>query len=285
MFYTLETRRRVSFDAGLPVAGVAVHKVDQRRDSACAIPQGFPETWPCFATLTRITPEPAVEGGGSGHVIGLDDAVQIGLYDVSIVAADQVSFTVRVARQDSGRFIDDDGNFHEPNIEAIAELGITLGCNPPDNDRYCPSDPVTRAEMAAFIVRALGEDVATAPHEDRFPDVTEDAWYSQAVERLAVLGITLGYDDGTYRPEAIVTRAEMAAFLTRAFVDEADVVTASGAFGDVPVTAWYGDFAETLLAQGITTGCFPDPLLYCPDDQVLRDQMASFVARSLGIEP
>jgi hypothetical protein len=285
VFYTLETRRRVSFDAGLPVAGVAVHKIDQRRDSACAIPQGFPSTWPCFATLTRITPEPAVEGGGSAHVIGLDDAVQIGLFDVSIVAADQVSFTVRVARQESGRFIDDDGNFHEPNIEAIAELGITLGCNPPDNDRYCPSAPVTRAEMAAFIIRALDEDVANAPHEGRFPDVSEDAWYSQSVERLAALGITLGYDDGTYRPNSIVTRAEMAAFLTRAFVDQADIITASGAFEDVPTTAWYANFSETLLAQGITAGCFPDPLRYCPDDQVLRDQMASFVARSLGIEP
>jgi hypothetical protein len=285
VFYTIETRRRVSFDAGLPVAGVAVHKIDQRRDAACAIPQGFPDTWPCFATLTRITPEPAVEGGGSVHVIGLDDAVQVGLFDVSIVAADQISFTVRVARQASGRFIDDDGNFHEPNIEAIADLGITLGCNPPDNDRYCPSDPVTRAEMAAFIIRALGEENPAAPHEDRFPDVSEDAWYSQSVERLAALGITLGYDDGTYRPNSIVTRAEMAAFLTRAFIDQADIVTATGAFEDVPTTAWYADFSETLLAEGITAGCFPDPLRYCPDDQVLRDQMASFIARSLGIEP
>ena len=49
----------------------------------------------------------------------------------------------------------------------------------------------------------------------------------------------------------------------------------------MPANAWYEDFAETLLSEGITTGCFPDPLLYCPNDQVLRDQMASFIARSL----
>ena len=53
-----------------------------------------------------------------------------------------------------GTFIDDDGIF-EPHIEALAEAGITLGCNPPDNDRYCPDDPVTRGQMAAFLVRAL----------------------------------------------------------------------------------------------------------------------------------
>ena len=193
--------------------------------------------------------------------------------------------TAGAATAPGGTFIDDDGNFHEPNIEAIAELGITLGCNPPDNDRYCPSDPVTRSEMSAFIIRALGEDVTTAPHEDRFPDVSSDAWYSQSVERLAALGITLGYDDGTYRPSSIVTRAEMAAFLTRAFIAQSDIVTATGAFEDVPTTAWYADFSETLLVEGITAGCFPDPLRYCPDDQVLRDQIASFIARSLGIEP
>ncbi|HEY5650453.1 MAG TPA: S-layer homology domain-containing protein, partial [Acidimicrobiia bacterium] len=58
---------------------------------------------------------------------------------------------------------------------------------------------------------------------------------------------------------------------------------ATGLFEDVPPNAWYDDFAETLYDQGITNGCFPDPLRYCPDDPVLRDQMASFVARALGL--
>jgi hypothetical protein len=113
--------------------------------------------------------------------------------------------------------------------------------------------------------------------------VSEETWYSQAVERLAELEITTGYDDGTYRPDTFVTRAEMAAFMTRAFVASGDVVAATGLFEDVPPNAWYDDFAETLYDQGITNGCFPDPLRYCPDDPVLRDQMASFVARALGL--
>ena len=229
-FYTLETRRRIAFDAALPATGVVAHMVDQRRDLACAIPQGFPATWPCFATLQRITPEPAVIGDGTDHVIELDETAQIGIFDVSIIAADQTSFTVRIAQQDSGRFTDDDGNFHEPNIEAIAALGITLGCNPPDNDQYCPNAPVTRAEMSAFLIRALGEGNPAAPYEGRFPDVSEGLWYTQFVERLAALGITTGYDDGTFRPDALVTRAEMAAFVTRAFIDPSAIVTATGAF-------------------------------------------------------
>ncbi len=53
-----------------------------------------------------------------------------------------------------GTFVDDDGNPHEGAIEAIAAAGITTGCLP---DLFCPAAPVTRAEMAAFLVRALGQ--------------------------------------------------------------------------------------------------------------------------------
>ncbi|HLU30607.1 MAG TPA: hypothetical protein VK088_02515, partial [Acidimicrobiia bacterium] len=66
-----------------------------------------------------------------------------------------------------GTFIDDDGNVHEGYIEAIAAEGITRGCNPPTNDRYCPSDPVSRGEMAAFLTRALG---LPASSTDQFTD-------------------------------------------------------------------------------------------------------------------
>jgi len=52
-------------------------------------------------------------------------------------------------------FVDDDGNRFEASINALASHGITLGCNPPENDQYCPDRSLTRAEMASFFVRAL----------------------------------------------------------------------------------------------------------------------------------
>ena len=55
----------------------------------------------------------------------------------------------------NGRFYDDDGSTHEGYIEAIAEAGITLGCDALDPGRYCPDDPVTRAQMASFLARAF----------------------------------------------------------------------------------------------------------------------------------
>ena len=54
-----------------------------------------------------------------------------------------------------GTFKDDNGNPHEGNIEAIAAIGVTKGCNPPDNNLYCPKNDVRRDEMASFLARAL----------------------------------------------------------------------------------------------------------------------------------
>ena len=52
-------------------------------------------------------------------------------------------------------FVDDNGSIFENAINKIAEAGITVGCNPPDNDRFCPNQSVTRGEMAVFLKRAL----------------------------------------------------------------------------------------------------------------------------------
>ena len=52
-------------------------------------------------------------------------------------------------------FVDDDGSTFEADIEKLAAAGITKGCNPPANDRFCPKDYVTRETMAAFLVRAM----------------------------------------------------------------------------------------------------------------------------------
>jgi hypothetical protein len=55
------------------------------------------------------------------------------------------------------RFVDDNGHLFEGAIERLAQAGITLGCNPPTNNRFCPNDNVTRGQMAAFLKRAFGE--------------------------------------------------------------------------------------------------------------------------------
>lgn len=183
-----------------------------------------------------------------------------------------------------GRFSDDDGNVHEPNIEVIAELGITLGCNPPDNDRYCPDRMVTRAQMMAFLDRLLGHPGTAAPTMSRFADVPDNAWYLPNVERMAELGVVEPYDDGSFRPSDPVTRTDIALFLVRAFPSITEVAQAAGIFTDVPADSEYAGAVEGILAAGVTLGCESEPPSYCPERTVPRDQMASFLIRALKHE-
>ena len=179
------------------------------------------------------------------------------------------------------RFTDDDGNVHEKNIEIIAELGITVGCG---ENLYCPSRPVTRGEMATFLIRALGEAPDDAPTESRFSDVPTGSWYLKFVERFAELGIVSADPDGNCRPNDPLTRLEMAVWMARAF-DFIEEVTPQGVFTDVPADVWYAGAVEGLLAVDVTKGCSADPLAYCPHDPVRRDQMASFIIRALTNQP
>jgi len=103
-------------------------------------------------------------------------------------------------------------------IDRLALLQITLGCTP-DHLLYCPSDPVKREQMAAFLLRGLGEFNPPIPPSQRFNDVPPENVFYNFIDRLAVLEVTLGCtpDHLLYCPGDSVTRAQMAAFLVRAF--------------------------------------------------------------------
>jgi hypothetical protein len=129
-----------------------------------------------------------------------------------------------------GAFTDDDGSIHEPDINGLAASEITKGCNPPANTQYCPQSPVTRAQMASFLVRALGLPPAT---DNPFTDTTGSV-HQADIAALAQADITRGCnppannDDGPppnpqYCPNSPVTRAQMASFLVRA-LDGVDAI-------------------------------------------------------------
>jgi uncharacterized protein YkwD len=114
-----------------------------------------------------------------------------------------------------GSFCDDDFSIFQADIEAVAAAGITQGCNPPANDRYCPDDYVTRGAMAAFLTRALG---LTNTGNGHFVDTTNSIFEADVL-KVAAAGITQGCNppaNDRYCPDDYVTRGAMAAFLTRA---------------------------------------------------------------------
>ena len=112
-------------------------------------------------------------------------------------------------------FVDDDGNVFESDIESLQHEGITQGCNPPLDNMFCPGDYVTRGQMAAFLVRALGLGSASG---DPFVDDNGNIFEVQ-IDALAATGITHGCNppiNDRFCPDSYVTRGEMAAFLHRA---------------------------------------------------------------------
>ncbi|HSS18887.1 MAG TPA: galactose oxidase-like domain-containing protein [Pyrinomonadaceae bacterium] len=101
-------------------------------------------------------------------------------------------------------------------IDFIRRLGITNGCATAPQ-RFCPTQNVTRAEMAVFIVRALGMKAPPAPTMQTFNDVPTTHWAAAFIAEAARRRITFGFEDQTYHPEEAITREQMAAFLSRAF--------------------------------------------------------------------
>ena len=179
-----------------------------------------------------------------------------------------------------GTFIDDNGNPFEGSIEAIAAEGITKGCNPPVNNRFCPNDNVTRGEMALFLVRALG--YTDSGGGNLFTD-DDGAFYEDAADKLGAAKVTLGCNPPTndrFCGNENVTRGQMAAFLVRAmgYTD-----TGGGnMFSDDDGHPFENDI-DKLAAAGVTKGCHPN--LFCPNELVARGQMAAFLTRALGLTP
>ena len=178
------------------------------------------------------------------------------------------------------------GSFAEEEIYKIYNAGITTGCtkNPL---KYCPSSPVTRAQMAIFLLRSkLGSSYTPPPAKGIFDDVPVGSFAADWIEDLFNRGITTGCQKNPLRycPSSPVTRAQMAIFLLRSKLGSSYTPpAATGIFDDVPVGSFAADWIEDLFDRGITTGCQKNPLRYCPSSSITRAQMAIFLVRMFDL--
>ena len=111
-----------------------------------------------------------------------------------------------------------------------------------------PNGHITRAEAATVFFRLLTDEARDANLTDRspYPDVSAGAWYNKAIATLSRMGILSGYEDGSFRPNATVTRAEFAAMAAR-FDTEAKPV-------DTPFTDLTGCWAADEIAKAYGKG-------------------------------
>jgi hypothetical protein len=169
-------------------------------------------------------------------------------------------------------------------IETLFHNGVTGGCS---TDAYCPDNAVTRGQMAVFLLKAkLGADHVPPPATGTvFTDVPVSHPFASWIEELSDMGITGGCGGGNYCPAASVTRKQMAVLLLK--TDEGAVYSpppAVGLFGDVPQADIFAPWIEELYARQVTGGCQASPLLYCPDGQNTRGQMAVFLVKTFGLQ-
>ncbi|MDQ3821722.1 MAG: S8 family serine peptidase [Actinomycetota bacterium] len=173
-------------------------------------------------------------------------------------------------------------------IEQLFTRSITTGCatNALGARLYCPEDNVLRQQMAAFLIRAKGLTQLT-PATPTFADVPTTNPFYGYIERLYEQGITTGCGTNgsgqkIYCPGDNVLRQQMAAFLIRA-KGLTTLESETPTFADVPKTNPFYGYIERLYEQGITTGCGTNGAgqkIYCPGENVLRQQMAAFLIRA-----
>lgn len=140
---------------------------------------------------------------------------------------------------------------------------------------FRPDATITRAEACQLIASLLTEQIKNEDH--LFTDVDVSAWYAEAVRQMTGFGLVNGYADGTFLPNASITRAEFVTILSRFPHEEAD---SDMLFIDVPETHWAFDAVNTALAQGWVTG---DPSgLFRPNDSITRAEVVTILNRVLG---
>lgn len=147
-----------------------------------------------------------------------------------------------------------------------------------------PQKQITRAEVATIFYRLLKEDVRDENTTDvsDFSDVSSSDWYGTTVATLADMGIVKGYEDGTFRPNAPITRAEFAAIATR-FFDETGATYEPGTFTDVTGSEWFAGAIMDAVNLGLIGG-YEDGTVR-PNNNITRAEACAIVNRTLGRVP
>ena len=145
-----------------------------------------------------------------------------------------------------------------------------------------PNNNITRAEVATIFFRLLTDDARARywSQTNDYTDVAADSWYNNAISTLSNMGIINGYEDGTFKPNAPITRAEFTAIATRFFDYTAEY---DGAFNDVSRSAWYADCVQAAVDMGLVDG-YPDGGFH-PNSNITRAEAVTIVNRVLNRAP
>jgi len=180
-------------------------------------------------------------------------------------------------------FDDISDHWAKADIELLASKLIVDGVT---DTEFQPDRNITRAEFAALVVRSLGlNSVSGATY---FDDVKDGDWFAGVVGAAAQAGIVDGYEDGTFRPQAEITREELAAMVVRAYefaggevaISESSIAQALSKWSDADKIVWGQREVALALVTGLMNGMTSTTLE--TDAQATRAQSATMLKRFLS---
>lgn len=145
-----------------------------------------------------------------------------------------------------------------------------------------PQGNITRAEVATIFFRLLTDEVRAEYWStvSGYTDVKAGDWYNNAISTLSNLGVITGYEDGTFRPNASISRAEFVTIATRFFDYTAEY---EGTFSDVSYLSWYADFVQAAVDMGLVNGY--ENGTFRPNASITRAEAVAIVNRVLLRRP
>jgi hypothetical protein len=244
---------------------------------------------PTYNLIDNNADYPEMTAGGmvttsDGYTISIDAATRpaqhfdAGINEVLPQAGVLKSWNVHVG----GSFSDvPPTNLFYRFIERLLHRGITAGCGP---DSFCPDLPVTREQMAVFMVRAKYSNLipsACSP-PNIFNDVPETSPFCAWIEDLSRRQVVAGCGGGNYCPDSPVTREQMSVFILRTRFGQDFVPPACGTpfFSDVDPASPFCRYIEEMRRLNYTGGCDTNPPRYCPTVPLTRGQMAVFLIQA-----
>ncbi len=175
---------------------------------------------------------------------------------------------------------DDDDTVYVPNwLNTSDHYAYIVGY---EDGTIKPENNITRAEVATIFFRLLTDNARARfwSSENSYTDVAAESWYNNAISTLSRMGIINGYEDGSFRPNAPITRAEFTAIATRFFDYTARY---AGAFNDVASGSWYADYVQAAVDMGLVDG-YPDGGFH-PNSYITRAEAVTIVNRVLNRVP
>ena len=233
-----------------------------------------------------------LKGGSKAEAKGTDKGTYyMGLTKDDFTVFSEIYKEVKIIVNDGYLEITRSGGYHprpKPTVEI--EDDDALGLNTTDHFAYIvgygngevrPQNNITRAEVATIFFRLLTDDVRdeNLTKTNRYSDVAATSWYNTAVSTLSSMGIITGYPDGTFRPNAAITRAEFAAIAAR-FDHDGDKTAAK--FSDI-ATHWAKDEISIAYNNGWITG-YPNGT-FGPQRDITRAETMTLVNRVLNRQP